>query len=221
MEPSPSKSAMTTPTRPPRPSPSAMTPRSKLKLAAAEFIAADKLPSILRKRKPGEALEASLESLAGAVLSHDECLEAGLLLGERKDEGERKPGELAGRQAVHKVNKVAKHKGAGSGRTYTSRFRGVHQTFPTRRWEAQFRKAGKPTSLGCFDREEEAARAYDKMMLWCDLHHKNGPGCKSGVTNFDLEEYVADVPALEKMSQDELVQSLRRDGRTQAAAKWA
>mmetsp|Transcript_48572 Transcript_48572/g.155415 ORF Transcript_48572/g.155415 Transcript_48572/m.155415 type:complete len:148 (-) Transcript_48572:473-916(-) len=90
MEPSPSKSAMTTPTRPPRPSPSAMTPRSKLKLAAAEFIAADKLPSILRKRKPGEALEASLESLAGAVLSHDECLEAGLLLGERKDEGERK-----------------------------------------------------------------------------------------------------------------------------------
>ena len=50
-------------------------------------------------------------------------------------------------------------KAAGGGRTYTSRFRGVHQTFPTKRWEAQFRRSGKPTTLGCFDHEEEAARA--------------------------------------------------------------
>jgi len=28
----------------------------------------------------------------------------------------------------------------------------VHQTFPTKRWEAQFRRNGKPTSLGCFDK---------------------------------------------------------------------
>jgi ABC-2 type transport system ATP-binding protein len=40
--------------------------------------------------------------------------------------------------------------GVAGARTYTSRYRGVHQTFPTRRWEAQFRRAGKPTSLGCF-----------------------------------------------------------------------
>lgn len=33
-------------------------------------------------------------------------------------------------------------KGGGSGRTYTSKYRGVHQTFPTRRWEAQFRCTG-------------------------------------------------------------------------------
>ena len=42
-------------------------------------------------------------------------------------------------QAVHKVSKVSKAKGQSSGRTYTSKYRGVHQTFPTKRWEAQFR----------------------------------------------------------------------------------
>jgi hypothetical protein len=43
------------------------------------------------------------------------------------------------RQSVQKVAKVAKAKGNASGRTYTSKYRGVHQTFPTKRWEAQFR----------------------------------------------------------------------------------
>ena len=37
--------------------------------------------------------------------------------------------------------KVSKAKGHTSGRTYTSKYRGVHQTFPTKRWEAQFRRA--------------------------------------------------------------------------------
>ena len=49
---------------------------------------------------------------------------------------------------VPKVAKVVKSKSNSSGRTYTSKFRGVHQTFPTKRWEAQFRRNGKPTSLG-------------------------------------------------------------------------
>eukprot|EP00775_Hariotina_reticulata_P012372 gene12372-12507_t len=50
------------------------------------------------------------------------------------------------------ISGVGKVGGGAGGRTYTSRFRGVHQTFPTRRWEAQFRRNGKPTSLGCFDK---------------------------------------------------------------------
>lgn len=29
----------------------------------------------------------------------------------------------------------------------------------------------------------QAARAYDKMMLWCELH--NAAGVKGGITNFD------------------------------------
>lgn len=95
--------------------------------------------------------------------------------------------------------RVGKTKAGASGRTYTSKYRGVHQTFPTKRWEAQFRRSGKPTSLGCFDREEEAARAYDKMMLWCELHHATG--VKGGITNFDPSEYEGDLQWLQQVSQ--------------------
>lgn len=42
-------------------------------------------------------------------------------------------------ETMQKVSKVSKAKGQNSGRTYTSKYRGVHQTFPTKRWEAQFR----------------------------------------------------------------------------------
>jgi hypothetical protein len=125
----------------------------------------------------------------------------------------------AARQSVHKVSG---RKGVAGARTYTSRYRGVHQTFPTRRWEAQFRRAGKPTSLGCFDREEEAARAYDKMMLWAEIHQADMRTLgllRNGVTNFPPSHYEADVPALRAMTQDDLVQELRRVGREQATAK--
>ena len=64
-----------------------------------------------------------------------------------------------------KSRKPPKQKQTVTGRTFTSRFRGVHQTFPTKRWEAQFRRGGKPTSLGCFDEEEEAARACASTQL--------------------------------------------------------
>lgn len=66
------------------------------------------------------------------------------------------------RYVVVKASKIL-HKGAKqqrtqTGRKFTSQFRGVHQTFPTRRWEAQFRRGGRPTSLGCFDEEEQVPR---------------------------------------------------------------
>mmetsp|Transcript_20811 Transcript_20811/g.34815 ORF Transcript_20811/g.34815 Transcript_20811/m.34815 type:complete len:369 (-) Transcript_20811:240-1346(-) len=125
------------------------------------------------------------------------------------------------RQSVHKV---ARQKGVSTGKTYTSKYRGVHQTFPTRRWEAQFRRAGKPTSLGCFDREEEAARAYDKMMVWVELHSadmRQTGTLKGGTTNFDVREYMNDISDLQVITQDDLVQALRREGRSQAAANTA
>ncbi|PSC72574.1 Secretory carrier-associated membrane 1 [Micractinium conductrix] len=125
------------------------------------------------------------------------------------------PQPRPGVRTVGKVTKANKQKAGG--RTFTSKYRGVHQTFPTRRWEAQFRRNGKPTSLGCFDHEEQAARAYDKMMLWCELH--NAAGVKGGITNFDQSDYEADMGFLGSCTQDELVQLLRSDGRRQAAQR--
>ncbi|GAX80315.1 hypothetical protein CEUSTIGMA_g7753.t1 [Chlamydomonas eustigma] len=118
-------------------------------------------------------------------------------------------------QSIPKVSKLLKSKSNSSGRTYTSRFRGVHQTFPTKRWEAQFRRNGKPTSLGCFDHEEEAAKAYDKMMLWCEIH--NAAGVKGGISNFEASVYEHELPWLQQCTQDELIDSLRSEGRRQAA----
>ena len=54
-------------------------------------------------------------------------------------------------------------------------------------------------TLGCFDHEEEAAKAYDKMMLWCDLH--NAGGVKGGITNFEAAEYEAELTWLRDCTQ--------------------
>lgn len=101
------------------------------------------------------------------------------------------------------------------GRGYSSQYRGVYRTHPTRRWEAQFRRNGKPTSLGCFDEEEQAARAYDKMMIWCELHQSKLT--KTGIPNFDPEEYADDIDWLQEISQDDLLEHLRSEGRRQAS----
>ncbi|MEW5315555.1 MAG: hypothetical protein WDW38_006975 [Sanguina aurantia] len=131
----------------------------------------------------------------------------------------RSNGDNVARGYQPKMSRAVKCKATVSGRTYTSKYRGVHQTFPTKRWEAQFRRNGKPTSLGCFDEEEEAARAYDKMMLWCELHAT--AGVRPGMTNFELAEYDQDVEYLRLCTQDELLDTLRCNGRRQAARRGA
>jgi len=52
---------------------------------------------------------------------------------------------------------------------------------------------------GCFDLEEQAARAYDKMMIWCDLH--KATGAKGGITNYDHSEYEGEMEYLRNVSQ--------------------
>lgn len=103
------------------------------------------------------------------------------------------------------------------GKEFTSQYRGVHQTATKKRWEAQFRRNGKPTSLGCFDEEIDAARAYDKMMLWCQIHRRSGH--KTGQMNFDIAEYEDDLQWLQQVTQEDLVQALRSAGRKQSAAR--
>ena len=57
-----------------------------------------------------------------------------------------------------------------------------------------------PCSLpGCFDHEEEAAKAYDKMMLWCEMH--NTTGVKGGITNFEAVEYEREMHWLQTCTQ--------------------
>ena len=171
------------------------------------------LPAIFKRIRPGSDEEASINSVE--VPSWESLKEPRLEGSSRpplSHEGDKM--DAGRRQAVQKVTVVSKQKNSQSGRTYTSRYRGVHQTFPTRRWEAQFRRNGKPTSLGCFDHEEEAAKAYDKMIIWCELRQSSSKG---GITNFDIATYEADIPRLEAMNQDDLVMMLRRDGRAQAA----
>ena len=58
------------------------------------------------------------------------------------------------RQSVPKASKHSKAKSSNPGRTYTSKYRGVHQTFPTKRWEAQFRRA--PSASDSFSRSSRA-----------------------------------------------------------------
>ena len=55
------------------------------------------------------------------------------------------PERSTGVRTVGKVTKANKSKPGG--RTFTSKYRGVHQTFPTRRWEAQFRWGALSTCL--------------------------------------------------------------------------
>lgn len=52
----------------------------------------------------------------------------------------------------------------------------------------------------CDLQEDEAARAYDRMMLWCEIHGAAG-SMKGSVTNFDLGEYEKDIAWLTSITQ--------------------
>ena len=57
--------------------------------------------------------------------------------------------------------------------------------------------------MGFYEKEEQAAAAYDRAAI--------NKGAKDGskiVTNFDFNDYLAEVPLLYHLSQEELVSAL-------------
>jgi len=77
---------------------------------------------------------------------------------------------------------------------------------PTGKWRAQISAAGKTTSLGDHDTEEEAARAFDRAAI-------NIKGGSAALTNFMVSEYSDELSRLVDMTQAELVADLRARAR--------
>ncbi|KAK9862613.1 hypothetical protein WJX84_000435 [Apatococcus fuscideae] len=84
----------------------------------------------------------------------------------------------------------------------SSPFRGVSKHRLTQRWEASLWLSGKQLYLGGFEREEDAARAYDIAALAC-----KGPMV---ATNFDASEYTKELEAVRGCSKEEMVAYVRR-----------
>ncbi|KAK9840227.1 hypothetical protein WJX74_005866 [Apatococcus lobatus] len=84
----------------------------------------------------------------------------------------------------------------------SSPFRGVSKHRLTQRWEASLWLSGKQLYLGGFEREEDAARAYDIAAL----------ACKGAMvaTNFDSSEYSEELDAVRGCSKEEMVAYVRR-----------
>ena len=123
------------------------------------------------------------------------------------------PDPKAAKAFITSVSRETVEKRKRSGVTPSSRFTGVHLTMPTARWEAQFRRYGKPVSLGTFDCEEMAARAFDTMMVWM-LIHRAVTNNRTALTNFPVGDYADEVASLTAVTQDELIALLRARGKT-------
>jgi hypothetical protein len=94
----------------------------------------------------------------------------------------------------------------------SSKYTGVSLDKGTGRWRGDCWIGGKQTYLGNFVSEEEAARAFDRFKLWsCKVDGKKKEEVE---LNFPLSEYNdAEVTALQGLTQEEIIQKLRRSAK--------
>ena len=124
-----------------------------------------------------------------------------------------------GKKAARDKNKPATTATAATP-PFTSIYRGVNYVAASRKWKARFRHNSTQTSLGYFAAEEDAARAWDRMAVWCHLRVlvKKGPrgkavGSFTEELNFAYADYKGELGELGSMTHDELVLRLRRAGK--------
>jgi hypothetical protein len=107
---------------------------------------------------------------------------------------------------VKEIREVVARAG-GVAASVSSRFRGVSLEKKTGRWESRTTINNKQTYLGMFDEEEEAARAYDRMSIWCKIHGKTKK--RAHKLNFDGKDYADDEEELRVCTQADLVKQLK------------
>jgi hypothetical protein len=88
----------------------------------------------------------------------------------------------------------------------SSKYVGVHRTYPSGKWEAQTRMRHRAISLGCFATEFEAAVAYDIVAVW-KLKHV---GKWAQRLNLDMGRYKDKIDDIQNKTLDELVAMLRK-----------
>lgn len=114
----------------------------------------------------GYAVRYVISDRKGRVkLMHREILrpEAGFMV-DHKDRNRLNNKRSNLRSVTHSQNMMNTAKKTRMGRA-SSRFRGVYLRSDTGMWAAEIREFKKKTNLGCFENEEDAAKAYDSAAI--------------------------------------------------------
>jgi len=106
---------------------------------------------------------------------------------------------------VKKIREDAARAGCATA-SASSTFRGVSLEKKSGRWVSQIRIDNKNTRLGTFDEEEEAARAYDRVCIWCKIHGTIKTG--SFKLNFDSSNYADEEEELRVCTQADLIKAV-------------